>query len=343
MIIKNGRTIVGRTDNKQNELVAGDNITMQRDPQTGKTIISATGGGSGVSKEYVDEQDEALSVRITTNQANINTIDNDLNDLKNNVETIETEIENLDNDKADKETTYTKTEVDTKFNEKLVDDTDYTTPLDTDKLANLTNTNKQVKRITFANLWTWILTKITGICEKGIQVASGKIGHTNSITPPSSYSRFILGILDEQGHFKGTPVGYQYSEVYTSSLDNCLFTRTGANNMYVNYLKSTNGTLTKTSVITNDYSHYVKCGNIYQLSIGFQNSLDITKDTLLYTLPETISSASIEMYIVISTVAGDTRILQCGGGGSGSLGSQIKAKQVIPAGYWFGNAIFIKL
>ena len=47
MIIKDGVTIVGRTDNKQNELVAGDNITMEQDPNTGKTIISATGGGGG--------------------------------------------------------------------------------------------------------------------------------------------------------------------------------------------------------------------------------------------------------------------------------------------------------
>lgn len=68
--------------------------------------------------------------------------------------------------------------------------------------------------------------------EKGIVIAGGKIGHSNSLTPPATGARFYCGVLDEQGHFKPTPTAFQYSAVYSSDLDNCLFTRTGAKNLY---------------------------------------------------------------------------------------------------------------
>ena len=68
--------------------------------------------------------------------------------------------------------------------------------------------------------------------EKGIAIVGGKIGHSNELTPPATSARFILGILDEQGHFKGTPDAYNYSDVYTSELAKCLFTRNGAKALY---------------------------------------------------------------------------------------------------------------
>lgn len=105
-----------------------------------------------------------------------------------------------------------------------------TTPTDTDKLSYLSNVTNN--RWTFAKIWDWIVSKLTSNTEKGIQVASGKLGHTNAITPPANYARFICGILDAQGHFTGTPTAFQYSDVYSSTLDNCLFTRKGAKNLY---------------------------------------------------------------------------------------------------------------
>lgn len=102
-----------------------------------QTILGAGniegGGGGGVSKEYVDEQDEALSARITTNASNIETLSTatnqlqtNLNELGGQVETLETEVENLDNDKADKTETYTKIETNNLINNKADKSTTYT-------------------------------------------------------------------------------------------------------------------------------------------------------------------------------------------------------------------------
>ena len=79
------------------------------------------------------------------------------------------------------------------------------------------------------------------IPEKGIQIDAGKIGHSNSLTPPTTSSRFYCGVLDEQGHFKATPTAFNYSDVYTSELANCLFTRNGAKALY-DYFKITDAT-----------------------------------------------------------------------------------------------------
>lgn len=111
-----------------------------------------------------------------------------------------------------------------------------TTPSDTDKLSYVNNVTNN--RWTFAKIWDWIVTKLTANTEKGIKVSSGKLGHSNSITAPSSSARFICGVLDTQGHFTGTPTAFQYSDVYNSTLDNCLFTRKGANTLY-NWAKVT--------------------------------------------------------------------------------------------------------
>jgi len=215
------------------------------------------------------------------------------------------------------------------------------TPTDSNYLSDviLGGTSPMNRRYPFSKIWDWIVGKLTSNTEKGIQVSGGKLGHTNAITVPTA-KRILQATYDEQGHVKSIETEFNWSNNYVNSAENQLFTRKGANDMYTNYLKSTNGKLTKKSVVTNDYSHYVKCGNIYQFSIGFQNSSDIAKGAELYTLPASIASASIEMYIVISTVTGDTRVLQCGG----SIGaSKLCAKEAIPSGYWFGSAIFIKV
>ena len=215
------------------------------------------------------------------------------------------------------------------------------TPTDSNYLSDviLGGTSPMNRRYPFSKIWDWIIGKLTSNTEKGIQVSGGKLGHSNAITVPTA-KRILQATYDEQGHVKAIETEFNWSNNYVNSAENQLFTRKGANDMYTNYLKSTNGTLTKKSVVTNDYSHYVKCGNIYQFSIGFQNSSDIAKGVELYTLPSSIASASIEMYIVISTVTGDTRVLQCGG----STGaSKLCAKEAIPSGYWFGNSIFIKV
>lgn len=113
----------------------------------------------------------------------------------------------------------------------------YTAPSDTDKLSYVSGVTNN--RWTFAKIWDWIVSKLTANTNKGIQVDdNGNLGHTNLIVPPSNSSRFICGALDDQGHFTGTPVAFQYSDVYNSTLDNCLFTRKGANNLY-NWAKIT--------------------------------------------------------------------------------------------------------
>ena len=104
-----------------------------------------------------------------------------------------------------------------------------TTPADTDKLSYVNNVTNN--RWTFAKIWDWIVGKLTSNTEKGIQVSSGKIGHSNSITAQTS-NRIYAGKLDAQGHFSETPTALNYSGTYASDASNQLFTRTGAYNMY---------------------------------------------------------------------------------------------------------------
>ena len=152
----------------------GDGIRIQDGIVSAKVDNSTIGFDSNgnlkalveadVTKQYVDDQDQALQNQI--------------------------------NNKSDKTDTYTKNEVDTELEKKLT--------------ANG--------------------------ADRGLDIANNKVGHTNSITSPSTTARFICGVLDEEGHFKGTPVAFQYSAVYNSDLENCLFTRTGAYNLY-NFVK----------------------------------------------------------------------------------------------------------
>lgn len=118
--------------------------------------------------------------------------------------------------------------------DKLIDDGVTSAIATSDYATGIENIGGQLhyKSFTFLSVWNWIVSKLTDNVEKGLQVVSGKLGHSNAITPPDTSERFICGVLDEQGHFKGTPTAFQYSAVYSSDLENCLFTRTGAKNLY---------------------------------------------------------------------------------------------------------------
>ena len=82
----------------------------------------------------------------------------------------------------------------------ITEDTPYTSsPADADTLDTLDVTTAKQKKITFANLWTWILNKISGITEKGIQISSGKLGHSNNITANTTNGIKTFAV-DAQGH-----------------------------------------------------------------------------------------------------------------------------------------------
>lgn len=110
-----------------------------------------------------------------------------------------------------------------------------TTPTDTDKLSYVNNVTNN--RWTFAKIWDWIVGKLTANTEKGIQVSSGKIGHTNSITVPTA-KRIIQGTYDAQGHLTTIETEFNWSNTYNTSAENQLFTRKGANTFY-NWAKVT--------------------------------------------------------------------------------------------------------
>lgn len=104
-----------------------------------------------------------------------------------------------------------------------------TTPTDTDKLSYVSNVTNN--RWTFAKIWDWIVTKLTANVEKGIQVSSGKIGHSNSITVPTA-KRIMQATYDAQGHVTAIENEFNWSNTYSTSAENQLFTRKGANAMY---------------------------------------------------------------------------------------------------------------
>jgi hypothetical protein len=120
----------------------------------------------------------------------------------------------------------------------------YSTPADSDALCDVVLSDNKVKRITFANLWTWVLTKIAAVCEKGIQVSSGKIGHSNSITVPT-VKRILQATYDAQGHVTAIENEFNWSNTYNTSAENQLFTRKGANAMYSALKYSKNSSVVK--------------------------------------------------------------------------------------------------
>ena len=126
--------------------------------------------------------------------------------------------------------------------DKLVDDGVTSSIATSDYTTGIKNVNGQLhyKSFTFLSVWNWIVSKLTDNVEKGLQVASGKLGHSNSITAPTA-GRIICGNYDEQGHVSSIAKEFNYSDVYNSSLDDCLFTRKGANNLY-NWAKITDAT-----------------------------------------------------------------------------------------------------
>ena len=64
--------------------------------------------------------------------------------------------------------------------DKLANDTEYATPADTDKLCNVSLADNKVRRITFANLWQWILSKLyAGYINRTTQTTVAKYGSVN--------------------------------------------------------------------------------------------------------------------------------------------------------------------
>ena len=74
-----------------------------------------------------------------------------------------TEVDTLLNAKANASSVYTKTETDTLINAKqdTITDSVITSITDSDYLSDLDATNKTNKRITLANIFAWLLTKLT--------------------------------------------------------------------------------------------------------------------------------------------------------------------------------------
>lgn len=99
----------------------------------------------------------------------------------------------------------------------------------------------------------------------------------------------------------------------------------------------TTGRLTiLTSAITSgtDYSHFAKNGKVVTVSIGFSSSAQLSKNEEIYRLPYNLGNNETEIYCVVSTISGSTRVLQCGGSKGGNV---IFAKADMPAGYYFGS------
>lgn len=87
-----------------------------------------------------------------------------------------------------------------------------------------------------------------------------------------------------------------------------------------------------------NYSHDWRIGKLVMFSIGFYTTSDIAKDTTVFRLSNSFGSSAEEVYLIVSTISGNNRILQCGG----SYGTKVLvAKSVMPSGYWFGSCCWI--
>ena len=167
-----------------------DNTTIDRN---NLEQLEVKDGGITNAKLDTDVKVGSLAGLTTTDKSSVTSAINELNE--NKVETTDAVNKLYGTDENGEQKQYSTSEFGY-----LTDDTDYgSNPADTDKLANVDIATSKVKHITFANLWTWVLSKISGICEKGIQVASGKIGHTNNITANTTNGLKTLA-YDSNGH-----------------------------------------------------------------------------------------------------------------------------------------------
>lgn len=111
-------------------------------------------------------------------------VDNILNDYYKKTETYsQTEVDTLLDDYYKKTETYSQTEVDDLLDEKqdlLSDDADLVNPADVDILSSVNLGTKKVRKITFANIWNWIVSKAT-------QVISSASTHTEIPTTKAVY------------------------------------------------------------------------------------------------------------------------------------------------------------
>lgn len=221
----------------------------------------------------------------------------------------------------------------------------YSTPADSDALCDVVLSDNKVKRITFANLWTWVLTKITAVCEKGIQVSSGKIGHSNAITIPTA-KRILQATYDAQGHVTAIENEFNWSNTYNTSADNQLFTRKGANALYKELNDVAEETITfNSSYIEANYSKVFKVGKVYMCNIAFQaKSSNVPANTWLIRLSGNVVKSSTEVYCVLHctdlTNVPTTRLLQLGGSASFNQ-FFVKTNPLPGSKYYFGSCIII--
>lgn len=117
--------------------------------------------------------------------------------------------------------------------DKLIDDGVNSSIATSDYATGIKNINGQLhyKSFTFLSVWNWIVSKLTDNVEKGLQVASGKLGHSNSITVPTA-KRILQATYDAQGHVTAIENEFNWSNTYNTSAESQLFTRKGAYNMY---------------------------------------------------------------------------------------------------------------
>lgn len=303
------------------------------------------GGGGGVSKEYVDEQDEALSERITTNSNDINDLSSrtnqlqtDLNELGEQLETLETEVENLDNDKADKTEIYTKTETNNLLDDKADKSTTYTkSEADTElekKLnlsgGNMTGTIIQSEEIAIKQSTATKQIIVYG----GTSISDGATLALRGKNRSSNGGTFLLNANDGtntktlQGYSNGN-LTWNNKNIITEDIVEVTLT---ANTTYINV----------------NYSKCYKIGNkLFMFNIAFSlKSSDCPASTVLYTIEEPLTDNN-ELYLPLvctdpSSVP-SPRLLQIGGSGT-TNNNKIFVKTLALKGgkYYFTSGFFIK-
>jgi len=167
---------------------------------------------------------------------------------------------------------------------------------DSTTVSSVSASSKTNKTFSLSALWDWIVGKLTSNTEKGIQVSSGKLGHTNAITVPTA-KRILQATYDGQGHVTAIENEFNWSNSYTTSAENQLFTRKGAYNLWTNAKLAKNNesaevTLTCSSMQNNfvfqkNYARqiannvYLICFNLYKSSgsVSANTEVKIAGDT----------------------------------------------------------------
>ena len=195
-----------------------------------------------------DEINALLATKVDKVTGKSLVLDTDIAQITTN----KNNIESLDEEKVDKETgkslvldtditqiTTNKTDIATLQIDKQDKITDSTLDSlsDSTTVSSVSASSKTNKTFALSDLWNWIVGKLTSNTEKGIQVSGGKLGHSNAITVPTA-KRILQATYDEQGHVTAIENEFNWSNTYSTSAENQLFTRKGANTLY-NWAKIT--------------------------------------------------------------------------------------------------------